>query len=65
MPALTLNGHTYPALQIPEGYQIIVEQLVPRNGEQVHLRRYQPAALQQEALNREHVTVIYGDTGYL
>lgn len=65
MPALKLNGHTYPALQIPHGYQIVVEQMVPRNGEQVHLRRYQPAALQQEALNREHVTVIYGDNGYL
>ncbi|KRN21330.1 hypothetical protein [Lacticaseibacillus camelliae] len=65
MPALTLNQHTYPDLIIPDGYQIVVEKLVPRNGKQVHLRRYQPASLPKEALNREHVTVIYGDDGYL
>lgn len=65
MPALTLNQHTFPDLIIPDGYQIVVEKLVPRNGKQVHLRRYQPASLPKEALNREHVTVIYGDNGYL
>ncbi|MFD1484059.1 hypothetical protein ACFQ5J_02310 [Lacticaseibacillus baoqingensis] len=65
MPALTLNQHTFPDLMIPDGYQIVVEKLVPRNGKQVHLRRYQPASLPKEALNREHVTVIYGDNGYL
>lgn len=65
MPALTLNQHTYPDLIIPAGYQIVVDQLVPRNGKQVHLRRYQPVDLPKEALNREHVTVIYGDDDYL
>ena len=65
MPALTLNQHTFPDLIIPDGYQIVVEKLVPRNGKQVHLRRYQPASLPKEALNREHVTVIYGDNGDL
>ena len=65
MPALTLNQHPFPDLIIPDDYQIVVEKLVPRNGKQVHLRRYQPASLPKEALNREHVTVIYGDNGYL
>ena len=65
MPALKIAGHTYPSLLIPADYQIVVDQLVSRNGKQVRLNRYQPANLPKEALNREHVTVIYGDRGYL
>lgn len=65
MTALTVAGKTYPDLQIPKGYQIVVNKLVPRNGEKVHLLRYQPADLPEEALGREHVTVIYNDNGGL
>ncbi|MTV82733.1 hypothetical protein [Secundilactobacillus folii] len=65
MPPLKIKNRTYPDLQIPAGYQVVVDQLVPRNGQQVHLLRYQPANLPEEALNREHVTVIYGENGYL
>ncbi|MFC6254137.1 hypothetical protein ACFP1H_06010 [Secundilactobacillus hailunensis] len=65
MPALKIAGHTYPSLVIPADYQVVIDRLVPRNGKQVRLKRYQPADLPKEALNREHVTVIYGDGGYL
>lgn len=65
MPALIIEGYIYPSLMIPADYQVVVDKLVSRNGKQVHLNRYQPADLPQEALNREHVTVIYGDRGYL
>ncbi|GAT17949.1 hypothetical protein [Secundilactobacillus silagei] len=63
MTALTIAGKTYPDLQIPDGYKIVVNKLVPRNDEKVHLLRYQPADLPEEALGREHVTVIYKDDG--
>ena len=65
MPALNIEGHTYPDLLIPDGYRVVVDQLVTRDGKQVHIRRYQPEYLPQEALNREHVTVLYGDGGHL
>ncbi|GAT18411.1 hypothetical protein IWT5_00685 [Secundilactobacillus silagincola] len=65
MTVLTIAGKTYPDLQIPDDYQVVVNQLVPRDDEQVHLLRYQPADLPEEALGREHVTVIYRDDGGL
>lgn len=65
MTALTISGKTYPDLLIPDDYQIVVNQLVPRNDEQVHLLRYQPADLPEEALGREHITVIYSDANGL
>ncbi|WP_461214806.1 hypothetical protein [Lacticaseibacillus sp. GG6-2] len=65
MPALSINDKTYPDLVIPEGYQVVYDRLVPRENKQVHLRRYQPASLPEEALNREHVTVLYDDNGFL
>ncbi|MFD1485198.1 hypothetical protein ACFQ5J_08145 [Lacticaseibacillus baoqingensis] len=61
MPELVINQHHYPDLTIPTGYQLVVDKRVFRNGQPVHLRRYQPAELPQEALNREHVTVISGE----
>ena len=36
MTALTIAGKTYPDLQIPDNYKIVVK-TVPRNDEQVHL----------------------------
>lgn len=65
MTVLTVAGKTYPDLQIPDGYQIVVNQMVPRDNEQVHILRYQPADLPAEALGREHVTVIYRKDGGL
>lgn len=65
MTALKINNRSYRDFQIPEGYQVVYDQLVSRDGKQVHLRRYQPADLPEEALNREHVTVMYDDDGFL
>ncbi|WP_054663223.1 hypothetical protein [Lacticaseibacillus camelliae] len=65
MPALTIAGRTYSQLPIPENYQVVEDQLVPRDGESVHMRRYQPKELPQEAIGREHITVVYRDDGFL
>lgn len=65
MPALQLMGRTYPDLQIPANYRLIYNKLVPRNDEKVNLCRYQPVALPKEVLNREHITVMYRNDGYL
>lgn len=65
MTALNIMGHEYSEFQIPDDYQVVYDQLVTRDGEQVHLRRYQPSSLPEEALNREHVTVMYRDDVFL
>lgn len=65
MTALTIAGKTYPDLQIPDDYKIVVNKLVPRNEEQVRLLRYQPANLPEEVLGREHITVMYPEGGEL
>lgn len=65
MTALTIAGKTYPDLEIPDDYKIVVNKLVSRNGEQVHLLRYQPSNLPAEALGREHIMVMYPEGGEL
>lgn len=65
MPELVIDHQHFPDLNIPADYHIVVEKLVVRNQQPVHLRRYQPADLPEEALNREHITVIYGDNAQL
>ncbi|AMV60388.1 Hypothetical protein ADU72_0953 [Pediococcus damnosus] len=65
MAALEINGHTYSELPIPDDYHQVYDKIVTRDGEQVHLRRYQPAKLKDEALQHERVVVLYRDDGYV
>lgn len=65
MAALNIDGHEFSTLQVPDDYAIVYDRMVSRNGKQVHLRRYQPKDHPEEELNHAHVTVVYGDGGYL
>ncbi|ANK61429.1 hypothetical protein [Loigolactobacillus backii] len=65
MTALEISGRTYSELPIPDDYQLVYDRIVTRDGEKIHLRRYQPADLKEEALERERVVVLCRDDGYV